>query len=59
MFVYTDHNPLQCITQNAPNNASLTRWMLALQRYNFVINRIKGQDNKVCDALSRLENFEI
>ena len=59
VFVYTDHNPLQYITQNAPNNARLTRWMLALQRYNFVINHVKGQDNKVCDALSRLDNSEI
>ena len=59
VFVYTDHNPLQYITQNAPNNAHLTRWMLALQRYNFVINHAKGQDNKVCDALSRLDNFKI
>ena len=58
VFVNIDHNPLQYITQNTPNNARLTRWMLALQRYNFLIDHV-GQDNKVCDALSRLDNFEI
>ncbi len=47
VIIYTDHNPLQYLTQTTPKNARLMRWALALQRYNIEIN---GN----CDALSRL-----
>ena len=59
IVVYSDHNPLKYLTINAPKNARLTRWVLAMQRYDFELKHIKGEDNKVCDALSRLDIVDI
>ena len=59
IVVYSDHNPLKYLTINAPKNARLTRWVLAMQRYDFELKHIKGKDNKVCDALSRLDIVDI
>ena len=54
IFIYTDHNPLQFLTQCTPRNARLLRWSLALQNYNIEIRHKKGKLNSNCDALSRL-----
>jgi hypothetical protein len=52
--IFSDHNPLQYLAQNAPKSSKLTRWYLSLQRYDYIIVHRKGTDNANCDALSRL-----
>ncbi|KAM7298858.1 Retrovirus-related Pol polyprotein from transposon 17.6 [Ixodes scapularis] len=53
--VATDHNPLTYLTRSASSSARLTRWSLALQRYDIEIIHIRGSLNKCADALSRLD----
>ncbi|XP_064468593.1 uncharacterized protein LOC135380865 [Ornithodoros turicata] len=52
--VVTDHNPLKYLTLTTPHSARLTRWALALQRFNITIVHKKGSLNCNADALSRL-----
>ena len=51
--IRTDHAPLTWLRQNKDRNCRLTRWALALQPYDFVIEYIKGNDNFLADMLSR------
>ncbi|XP_064470511.1 uncharacterized protein LOC135384989 [Ornithodoros turicata] len=53
--VLTDHNPLAYLARSSPSSARLTRWSLALQKYELEISHIKGSHNKCADALSRLD----
>jgi len=52
--VFTDHNPLQYLSEGAPKSAKLTRWALALQEYNLTIKYTRGVCNSVADCLSRV-----
>lgn len=52
--IRTDHNPLQYLASAAPNSARLTRWVLALQKFNLNVQYVKGTRNVPADALSRL-----
>ena len=54
ILVYTDHNPLTFLHKMSNKNQRLTRWSLLLQEYNIIINHIKGKDNVIADALSRV-----
>jgi hypothetical protein len=54
VIIYSDHNPLKYLSNNAPKSPKLTRWCLSLQRYNYEIKHRKGCENANCDALSRL-----
>ena len=49
--VQTDHRSLEWLHRLKENNARLTRWSLALQPYNFVVEHRK---NGNADALSRV-----
>ncbi|KAL2076889.1 hypothetical protein ACEWY4_027519 [Coilia grayii] len=52
--VYTDHNPLTFLNRMCNSNQRLMRWSLVLQGYNIHIKHIRGKDNVVADALSRV-----
>ena len=52
--VYTDHNPLFFFNRMYNQNRRLMRWALVVQGYNIKICHIKGTDNVVADALSRV-----
>lgn len=54
LVVYTDHNPLVYLHSLRCPNQRLTRWCLFLQSYALEIRHIKGVDNMVADALSRI-----
>lgn len=54
LTVFTDHNPLTFLKSLHNPNQRLMRWSLFLQPYNLVIRHIKGTDNVMADALSRV-----
>ena len=54
VLVYTDHNPLTFINKMKNKNQRILRWSLTLQGYNLDIRHIKGKDNVIADALSRV-----
>lgn len=58
LYVYTDHNPLTFIHRMKNNNQRILRWALFLQEYNLQIQHIRGVDNLIADALSRLHPAE-
>ena len=53
--VLTDNNPLIYILTTLNLDALGHRWVAALASYNMTIKYLKGSDNKVADALSRIE----
>ena len=53
--VLTDNNPLTYILTTPNLDALGHRWVAALAGYNMTIKYLKGSDNKVADALSRIE----
>ena len=55
LVVYTDHNPLTFINRMKNKNQMILRWSLIMQSYNLDIRHIKGKDNILADALSRVE----
>ncbi|GBN65464.1 Retrovirus-related Pol polyprotein from transposon 297 [Araneus ventricosus] len=52
--VVSDHNPLTYLTNSAPHGAKLSKWALALQRYNLTISYRRGIQHGNADVLSRL-----
>ena len=54
IVVHTDHNPL-VFNKMKNHNQWLLRWGLLLQEYNMDIHQIKGKENVLADALSRVE----
>ncbi|KAK3880561.1 hypothetical protein Pcinc_014957 [Petrolisthes cinctipes] len=52
--VYTDHNPLLFLEKVKFKNARVLRWVLALQPYNISVQHIRGKENTLADALSRV-----
>ena len=54
LMVYTDHNPLVFIQRMKGKNQKILRWSLLLQQYNLKISHVKGKENAVADALSRI-----
>jgi hypothetical protein len=56
IVIYSDHNPLHFLSESVPKSSKLTRWSLALQRYNIKIVHRPGVDNGNADALSRVFN---
>ena len=52
--VFSDHNPLSFLHKLKNKNQRLLRWSLLLQEFNLDIRHIKGKDNIIPDALSRV-----
>lgn len=53
--IETDHNPLVWLSKIKEPNSRLIRWKLKLEEFDFEIVYKKGKENKVADALSRIE----
>ena len=55
--VQTDHKPLETIWKKSISTASprLQRLLLRLARYEITLEFIKGKDNSIADALSRVD----
>lgn len=51
--IFTDHDCISKIKNNALLTSKVLRWVLHLQMFNPVITHIKGKDNFVADTLSR------
>lgn len=54
-IIETDHNPLVWLNKIKEPNSRLTRWKLKLEEFDFDVVYKKGKENKVADALSRIE----
>ena len=54
IVVFSDHNPLSFLHKLKNKNQRLLRWSLLLQEYDIEIKHIKGKDNGIPDALSRV-----
>ena len=54
VVVYSDHNPLTFLHSLQSPSQRLMRWKLFLQPYNLSIWHIRGVDNVIADALSRV-----
>lgn len=53
--IYCDHKPLQWLFSIKEPNSKLMRWRLKLEEFDYEIKYKKGSENKVADALSRIE----
>ena len=54
-IIRTDHKALSFLNTCKLTDSRLTRWVLALQKYNFSWEHIRGVENKVPDTLSRVD----
>lgn len=53
-IIHTDHRPLVYLFSMVNPSSRLIKFRLILEEYDFEIKYIKGQDNVVADALSRI-----
>lgn len=65
--IYLDHKPFELYTDNSAltyclsgskHTGRLARWALKLSAYKYVVRHIRGTDNVVADALSRMYQDE-
>ncbi|KAL7306691.1 hypothetical protein TKK_0001364 [Trichogramma kaykai] len=54
-IIETDHKPLTWLWSLKTPNCRLIRWKIKLEEYDYEIKYKKGCENKVADALSRIE----
>ena len=54
IVVFSDHNPLSFLHKLKNKNQRLLRWSLLLQEFNLDKRHIKGKDNIIPGALSRV-----
>lgn len=53
-LVRTDHRPLSYLFSMKNPSSKLTRMRLDLEEYDFTVEYLRGKDNQVADALSRI-----
>ena len=53
--IKSDHKPLQWLHNLKEPNSKLQRWKVKLEEFNFDMEYLSGRENKVADALSRIE----
>jgi len=51
--LYSDHNPITCLTETTPKSSKLMRWALALQALDVNCCHRAGVQNTAADCLSR------
>ncbi len=51
--IYTDHEALHYIHNNATKNKRLLRWSMELQQFDLKVEHVKGKNNIFADYLSR------
>ncbi|CAB3409861.1 unnamed protein product [Caenorhabditis bovis] len=54
-ILMSDHRPLTYLSERAPLHANLARWAIEPQSYNVTIQYVKGKQNTVADAISRMD----
>lgn len=54
-IIYTDHRPLVYLFGMNNPSSRLTKFRLLLEEYDFDVRYVKGSNNVVADALSRIE----
>lgn len=57
-IINSDHKPLQWLHNLKEPNAKLQRWKVRLNEFDFDVKYIPGKENRVADALSRINNKE-
>lgn len=57
--VITDHSALLWLFKQANLSGRLARWIMKLQQFDFDIKHVKGKNNVVPDALSRIPSIEL
>lgn len=58
-MVYTDHRPLVHLLSMVDPYSRLMKFRLILEEYDFEVAYVKGRDNVVADALSRISIAEL
>lgn len=53
--ILTDHRPLIYLFNMTNPSSRLTKFRLALEEFDFIVEYVKGVDNVTADALSRIE----
>lgn len=53
--LFTDHKALKWMLTTSKLSPKMARWVTTLQGFKFDIEHVRGKDNVVADALSRLE----
>ena len=54
-----DHKPLELFLTRGMKIAKLNRWVMLLQEYHITFVHIRGKDNILTDAISRLHTIKI
>ena len=57
--VKTDHNSLRYFLTQKDLNERQKKWVSKIQSYDFDIEYVKGKNNMVVDALSRIPSFSL
>lgn len=53
--IHSDHKPLMYLFNLRDPSSRLIKFRLTLEEYDFTVKYVKGQENSVADALSRIE----